>query len=267
MRKILVLLALSFNLVSVGSENLNKFDHSHTLLNEVLKENVKPGKVSSLVNYKALKKNPTKLNNYLKGLETVKKDQFSNFSQEQKLSFWINAYNAFTIKLVVQNYPVKSIKDIKHYDKKESSWFSRLNPGASPWKIKFIKLLGKKHSLDNIEHGIIRKDFSEPRIHFAVNCASMGCPSLGNEAFNAANLETLLDKTAKSFVNNTEKNSFDTSKKVFKASRIFKWYGSDFDKKYGSFVGFIKKIKPELGNLEEYKISWNEYGWNLNEFK
>ncbi len=265
--KILILL-LSLNLFPSGNSNKQynlsstqtkiAFDHNHQAWNEILKNYVVPGKISTLFKYKALKANVSLLNSYLKHLESVSDSDFQKFNKKQKLSFWINAYNAYTVKLIINHYPLKSIKDIKG----EGGF---LGVGASPWKIKFIKLLGKMLSLDNVEHDIIRKDFDEPRIHFAVNCASMGCPSLSNKAFSAKDLDKHLEDVSNAFINNLQKNKFDLKSKTFYASKIFKWYGSDFNKKFGSYKKFIKTLRPELSDLEQFKVIWNNYGWNLNE--
>ncbi len=230
------------------------FDHNHTLLTKVLKENVVPGEVSSLVRYGNLKANRSDLDTYLRELEKLTRKDFANFNENQKLSFWINAYNAYTLKLIIDNYPLKSIKDL-------GSVFS------SPWKKKFITLFKKKMSLDNIEHDTIRKNFKEPRIHFAVNCASMGCPSLADIAFNESNLENLLQKMSLGFINNNAKNSYDIANKKMKLSKIFSWYGGDFKEKFGSYKNFIQTLKPDVKGLSKFKVSWSDYGWDLNDSK
>jgi hypothetical protein len=118
-------------------------------------------------------------------------------------------------------------------------------------------------SLDNIEHDTIRKKFNEPRIHFAVNCASIGCPSLLQEAFVAENLENQLNMAAKNFLQNKSKNYVKAN--TLHLSKIFKWYGGDFDKKYGGFKSYIIKSLNLSGN--DYDVEFNEYDWNLNELK
>jgi len=266
MKNIIILLSLVGYLNSYSSGNMNSkitqvkaaskgsFDHMHTLLTNVLKKYVVPGKVSSLVKYDELKKNRSELDNYLKGLESLSKSDFSKFNNDQKLSFWINAYNAYTLELIIDNYPLKSIKDL-------GSLFK------SPWKKKFIKLFNKTMSLDGIEHDTIRKQFKEPRIHFAVNCASMGCPSIANEAFTESNLESLLQERSLHFINNDMKNSFNATKKTMKISKIFDWYGVDFNEKFGSYQNFIQTLKPEIKGLAKFKVKWSNYGWGLNDSK
>ena len=187
MKNILTILALLISSYAIG------FDHAHKKWDEILKSKTIKKDEQVLVNYKSIKANQVKLNSYLKELEKVSKKEFNNFSKQEQLAFWINAYNAYTVKLIVKNYPVKSIKDI-------GSFFS------SPWSKDFITLLGKKMSLDDIEHETIRKDFKEPRIHFAVNCASIGCPSLYQEAFVASRIDKQLEVATKLFLNNKNKN-------------------------------------------------------------
>lgn len=167
----------------------------------------------------------------------------SGWSTNQKLAYWINAYNLFTIKLIIDNYPVKSIKDIA---------------GGKPWDKKFIQLDGKLLSLNDIENGIIRKDFNEPRIHFAVNCASISCPKLLNQEYTASNLNTQLEKQAKRYINDKNENSYTANSA--RLSNIFDWYKGDFD---GGVIPFLNKYL-ETPLPENAKITYQEYNWNLN---
>ena len=134
---------------------------------------------SGNVNYQGFQKDSVRLNSYLETLVSNAPDPES-WSEDEQLAYWINVYNAFTIKLIVEHYPVASIKDIG--SKIQIPFIN------SPWDIKFIVINGEKLDLNNVEHGILRKKFNEPRIHFAVNCASFSCPKLRNEAFEADKL-------------------------------------------------------------------------------
>ncbi len=241
--KIILLLAMSFSLFA--------FDHNHSEWNDILKTNTSVSDKQTSFHYESLKNNQTKFDSYLNSIENLSKKEFKKFSKDEKLAFWINVYNAYTVKLILNNYPLKSIKKI-------GGWFS------SPWKIKFIKLFGKKISLDMIEHQIIRKKFNEPRIHFAVNCASIGCPSLLTEAFVAKNLNEQLDKAAINFLNNPMKNKYDSKTNTLFLSKIFDWYGNDFNKKHGSYLEFVKKY---IKYPKDVKQKWLDYNWNLNEGK
>ncbi|MFM8313131.1 MAG: DUF547 domain-containing protein, partial [Deltaproteobacteria bacterium] len=175
----------------------------------------------------------------------------------EKLAFLINAYNALTIKWILQHYPVKSIKDTGGFL-------------SSPWKKKFFKLFGEEQSLDGIEHGILRKDFQEPRIHFAVVCASKGCPALKGEAYTAAKLEEQLESSARNFLRDSERNYYNAEENRFFLSKIFDWYGDDFKKKLGSVQAFIvPRMIPDTSTvkIQESTLKYLDYDWSLNETK
>ncbi|MCR9203068.1 MAG: DUF547 domain-containing protein [Halobacteriovoraceae bacterium] len=158
------------------------------------------------------------------------------------------------MKLIIDNYPLKSIKDI-------GSLFS------SPWSKEIVFLFEEKLTLDNIEHERIRKNFKEPRIHFAVNCASMGCPSLATTPFIPTKLNEQLEKAAKNFLLNKKKNFYDRKKNTLFLSKIFKWYGSDWKKmKSISFLRLVEKYIPEAKGKNP-EVEYLDYDWSLNEFK
>ena len=231
--------------------NTYAFDHQHPLWNKVLQTHTKKENNQVLVNYKELKSNTSTLNEYLKTLEVLTKEEFKTFSTKEKLSFWINAYNAYTLKIVIDHYPVNSIKEIK------SGWFS-----SGPWSKEFIPLFKDRISLDHIEHEVVRKQFNEPRIHFALNCASIGCPSLLQVAFTASKLEEQLEQSATHFLKNKDKNFVEGS--TLHVSKIFKWYGDDFDSQFGSFVNYI--IQTLNLPKKKYQTQYNNYDWKLNEY-
>jgi hypothetical protein len=220
------------------------------------------GGVASEVDYKGLQGERVELKKYLKELSGVGQKEFDSWTRDQQLAFLINAYNAFTLELILENYPVKSIRKIGGFLQ-------------SPWKIQFVKLLGKKISLDDIEHGLIREKgvYDEPRIHFAVVCASIGCPALQNRAFTAENLEEMLETGMVKFLSDKTRNRFNDEDKEFEVSKIFKWYGDDFNNKYGSVNGLLKKYAEYL--VEKKKdlavavkttdIDYLDYDWNLND--
>ncbi len=195
---------------------------------------------SGVVDYAGMKNNPSDLEEYLTSLENTKIT--TTWSRNQKLAFWINAYNAYTIKLILDNYPVKKITDLH---------------GGKPWDKKWIKLNGKTLSLNNIENDIIRTDFNEPRIHFAVNCAANSCPPILNAAFTASKLESQLESQTKKFINNAKHNTL--SKNKITLSKIFDWYGSDF----GDVAAFVSKYANTTVKSNA-KIEFNEYDWALN---
>lgn len=220
-------------------EEVKKVDiHKYEKLNSFLKKYVS---ASGKVNYSGMKANNTSLDAILKEIESnyVK----SNWTKNQKLAYWINVYNIYTIKLVVDNYPTTSITKIT----------------AEPWKKKFIPLGGSDLSLTYIENEIIRKKFNEPRVHFALNCASKSCPNLLNAAYTQSNLQSKLTSQTKKFLNDTSKNEFN--KKEISISKIFDWYSADFNKA-GTTIDFINKYRTE--QLKSPKVVYKNYSWDLN---
>lgn len=246
------ILASFFLFTPIFSEGV---DHTHKSWDILLKKHVANG----LVNYRTIQKEEASLNQYLESLSRVTENEYNSFSSNQKLAFLINAYNAFTIRLILDHYPVKSITDI-------GSPFSKLNLlRGTPWKKEFFKLIGKTRTLDWIEHEKLRKDFDEPRIHFAIVCASFGCPVLSTDAYSAPILEKQLQNAKLIFLNTPSKNSYNADKNILMLSQIFKWFQDDFTKK-GTLIEFIQdgfsdKIKADA------LIDYNEYSWKLNEQK
>ncbi|MFT7226889.1 MAG: hypothetical protein ACI92C_002433 [Neolewinella sp.] len=210
----------------------------HTAFNTLLGKYVN---ASGDVNYAAFKKDEAKLDAYI--AELSKNSPQSDWSRSESMAFWINAYNANTVKLVLKNYPLASIIDLD---------------GGKPWDVKWIEIGGKTYSLNNIEHDIIRPRYKDARIHFAVNCAAASCPPLPNKAFTASNLNSLLASRTKSFVQNGRYNTITTEK--VQVSKIFDWYGEDF----GDLRGFLNKYtRTEISASTD--ISFQEYDWALNE--
>jgi hypothetical protein len=204
-----------------------------------------------MVSYKGFQKDKAELDGYLKTLSD-NAPQTSWSANEQK-AYWINAYNAFTVALILKHYPVKSIKDIG----------GKIYKVNTPWDIKFITIGGKKYDLNNIEHGILRKKFDDPRIHFALVCASISCPRLRNEAYTAAQLNTQLEDDGRNFLNDKSKNKISAQKAEL--SKYFSWYKGDFTKN-GSLADFINKYSVTKINTDT-KIGSVDYNWNLNEQK
>lgn len=194
------------------------------------------------VDYYAFKKDEKKLYTYLNYLANSKPS--GNNSKNEKLAYYINLYNAATVKLILDNYPTKSIKDIK-----------------SPWDKKWVKVGNETLSLGYIEHKILRK-MDEPRIHFAINCASYSCPQLLNTVFTANNMEQKLEQATKGFINDTSRNQFGEK---IGLSRIFKWYKNDFTDN-GSLLEYIKSYTNKEIDTEG-KVTYLNYDWSLNEKK
>ncbi|MEX2597211.1 MAG: DUF547 domain-containing protein [Salibacteraceae bacterium] len=206
---------------------------------------------NGMVNYAKWINDTSRLNEYLTLVKTHHpNDKYWN--QSEQLAYWINAYNAFTVQLVLRHYPIESIKDI-----------SAINIPLvySPWDIDFISIEGNKYDLNDIEHGIIREQFNEPRIHFALVCAAQSCPKLRNEAYKAVQLEAQLTDQAKAFINDASKNKIE--KNNFRLSKLFLWYRGDFTKS-GSLIEFLNQYS-DVKIDESANSGYMDYNWQLNQ--
>lgn len=209
----------------------------------LLKNHVTP---DGVVDYKEIKNNADHLQKYIDYL--VETSPSKDWSSARKKAFWINAYNAYTLKIIIENYPVSSILKIK-------------KGGKDAWNQDFAIVGGDKYTLNHIEHEILRKDFSDPRIHVGVNCASFSCPPLANFAFTEENVEASLEVLMKKFINDPQRNVI-TEKKL-KLSKIFEWFQEDFTKSQ-SLLDYVKKYS-DVSVHKKAKIRFAEYNWNLNE--
>lgn len=196
---------------------------------------------SGSVNYQEWKQNSARLDGYLAELESNAPS--SGWSRNEQLAYWINAYNAYTVKLILDNYPIRSITDL-----------------GTPWDKKFINIGGTSYSLNDIEHNILREKLKEYRVHFAVNCASVSCPPLLNKAYKASNVEQLLDQQARRFINDARYNDIAGSELAL--SKIFDWYGADF-KKSGTLIEYLNKY-AETAIPADATVGFKDYNWNLN---
>jgi hypothetical protein len=203
------------------------------------------------VHYKGFIQDSAALNSYLRLLESAHPND-KNWSREQQMAYWINAYNAYTVQLIVRNYPVESIKDIKR-------GLAFVN---SVWDIKFIKIQGYTYDLNNIEHNILRPVYKDARIHAAVNCASFSCPKLLNQAYTAENLESQLDASMRNFVNDPVRNRISADKAEI--SEIFKWFKGDFVRDAGSVRAFVNRYAA-VPIAEKTDINHIDYSWKLND--
>ena len=210
----------------------------HSMWDELLKKYVA---VSGNVNYKGLKSEKNKLEKYITVLQNDLPQ--NSWGKNKKMAYWINVYNVFTVKLIVDNYPTASITKLE---------------GGKPWDQKFISIAGETYSLGDVENNILRK-MGDARIHFAINCASVSCPKLLNKAFTEANVQSLLAQQTKGFLSNTSKNKI--TENAVQLSKIFEWYVVDFES-YGGVLGFIGKYKTVSATAT---VSYLEYDWNLNE--
>lgn len=242
---------LTFGILFSGSAFAQKVDYS--AWDKLLKKHVKP---SGLVDYKGFQKDQKELDKFLQSLSKVNVDKLPKLDQ---LVFWINVYNAFTIDFVARNYPVKSIKDIR-----EAGLFRSVLGDKQIWVTNFrYRINGRNQTLHGVENGILMKDFDEPRIHFAINCASYSCPRLLNEAFTPENVEARMEQLAKEFVNNSTHNKI--TENAVQLSNIFNWYTKDFTKN-GTLIDYLNKYSKVKIN-QNAKVTFLEYNWDLNEVK
>lgn len=224
-------------------------ENLHTVWGELLTAHVVDGRVD----YQGFKNNEIRLDGYL---ETLNATDPASLTEAERLAFYINAYNAYTVKLILENYedgkPVRSIKSI-------GGLFQ------SPWSIQFARVGGEELTLDNIEHDIIRPGFNEPRVHFAVNCASVSCPPLLNEPYTGSELESQLELNTIRFLN--DKNFNYISGNTLYVSKIFKWFGEDFNNEISGFVGRYARGELLAGIQaagESLKVKYLDYDWSLN---
>lgn len=223
---------------------------SHAIYDALLKKYVSP---EGRVNYKGFIKDSVLLNQYLT-LISKSAPNPTTWSKNEQMAYWINAYNAFTIKLVIKYYPVVSIKDI-------GSKF-QIPFVNTPWDIKFIRIGNEKMDLNNIEHGKLRKDFDDPRIHMVLVCASKSCPILLNEAYTPDKLDAQLNKQSRAYLADSFRNKISTDKAQL--SMIFKWYSMDFNKKGGSARSFVN-THSNIQLSPKAAISYLDYDWGLND--
>ncbi|MFO1327261.1 MAG: DUF547 domain-containing protein [Rubrivivax sp.] len=243
------------------------FDGSHAAWTALLKKHVLllRGGQASQVRYAGLAADRAALKAYLDSLSAVGTASFDGWSKPQQMAFLINAYNAFTVELILTRYPkLESIKDL-------GSLFS------SPWKPRWIPLLGDKLSLDDIEHGRlrVRGRYDDPRIHFAVNCASIGCPMLREEAYTGERLEQQLDEQARRFMADRTRNRYANGR--LEVSKIFDWYGEDFrlgHQGIASLPAFLARHADALADApsereriraQKADVSFLDYDWKLND--
>lgn len=265
-KRVLLLIGLWLFFVSAAFA----FDHSHGLLNRLLQEHVHWDEkgVASSVDYSTFQRQQSELDEYLAELSDVPLTIYNGWQKSQELAFLINAYNAFTIKLILSEYPdLDSIKDL-------GSFFS------SPWKKTFFKLLGSERSLDEIEHAMIRQPgaFDDPRIHASVVCASIGCPGIRDEAFVADKLDEQLEDSLRRFLSDRSRNRYNAEADRLEISKIFDWYGDDFIGYRGhpSMSAFLGEYAELLTDEKESQLrikagdtllEFLDYDWRLNDHR
>jgi hypothetical protein len=262
-RLILMLVLLGVNATAFA------FDHGHAAWNALLAKHVVASADghSSRVRYAGMQADHPRLQRYLQTLSTVTRAEYDRWSRDQRLAFLINAYNAFTVELVLSRYPdLASIKDIG-------------GVFQSPWKRKFFTLLGKERSLDDVEHGLVRAPgaFDEPLVHVALICASIGCPMLRPEAYTAERLDETLEDGMHRFLSDRSRNRFDAASGRLQVSKIFDWYGKDFEQGHRgfdslatTFARYAEALGTSPGAVAriragDYELGHLDYDWRLND--
>jgi Protein of unknown function, DUF547 len=240
------------------------FDHGYAAWDSLVKKHVKwlPDNKQSRVDYAGFAKDRAELKKVLDALSAVPKAEFDGWSKDQRMAFLINAYNAFTVEVILTKYPdIKSIKELGSFNR-------------GPWKNEFFTLLGEKHHLDWIEHEELRPKYADPRVHAAVNCASIGCPALRNEAFTAAKLDAQLEDGMIRFLGDRTRNRVADGK--LQVNAIFKWFKEDFEKGQKGFSkveDVFAKYATQLSDKPEEQaavkakslpIAHLDYDWSLN---
>ena len=256
--------------ISVGRERSIPFDKYAQVLREFVDH-------QGMVNYKELKARRQDLDGFLEELKALEPENYENWDEKSKIAFWVNAYNALTLKSIIDNYPI------------EASFFRSLRfpnnsihqiPGV--WDALRFEVMGRKVTLNEIEHRIIRSDFNEPRIHMTLVCAALACPPLRNEPYSGENLDSQMDDQTRRFLGDTDKFLIDRTKGRVYLSKIFDWYGQDFvecyERKPGfpghgrtrsavlNFIsGYLNRSDREYLEQGDYRIDYLDYDWSLNQ--
>jgi hypothetical protein len=227
------------------------FDHSHKAWDALVRKHVVliDGGKASQMNYTAIAAERAALKAYLQDLSRASEAEFNGWTPLEQMAFLINAYNAYTVEKILTRYPdIKSIWD-----------FGKLF--GNPFRDEFFSLLGRSMSLDGIEHGILRKRYTEARIHYAVNCASIGCPMLREEAYVAARLDAQLEEQARRFLSDRTRNRFRDGR--LEVSRIFDWYKEDFEPREAYFARYAASLGMPPGATPRFVFL--DYDWSLND--
>lgn len=274
MRFIPLVLALSV----VSAASAQRFDHEHKAWDALVKKHVvlADRSTASRVRYEGFRRDRPALKSYLDALSNVAAHEFNGWTKSQRMAFLINAYNAFTVEKILSRYPdIRSIWD-----------FGKIF--GNPFRDEFFMLLGEPYSLDRIEHETLRRPgaYDEPRVHFAVNCASIGCPMLREEAYVAARLDAQLEEQTRRFLSDRTRNRFDPSSGRLEVSTIFGWFEVDWTSGFRGFEDKLPPIRSREQFLAKYadlladdpghqraireekaELSFLDYDWRLNDAK
>jgi len=208
------------------------------------------------VDYAKLNAAPAELDSYLKEIAAVPAAEFARWPEADRLALLINLYNAQTLRLIINHYPLKSIRSIGTL------------PGAA-WRELIVRQGGRIMTLDHLENKVIRVEYNEPRIHFALVCAAVSCPPLRSEPYTGARLDAQLAEQTTVFLATPELNRYDAATGTLHLSPIFKWYAEDFTKPAGSLAAYVKPFLPAaqraaLTDPAKVKVKFTDYDWALN---
>ena len=264
MRRLLLAIALL-----AASTAVTALDHSHKAWDDLLKKHVRytEGGNASKVAYAGLARDRVQLKAVLAEYSAVPRTEFDAWTKPQQQAFLINAYNAYTVEKILSRYP--DIKSIREF----GSVF------GNPWKDKFFTLLGQPSYLDQVEHEILRREgvYDDPRVHVGVVCASIGCPMLRSDAFTPERLDAQLEDGMKRFLSDRTRNRFNAQAGKLEVSKIFDWYGRDFErghKGYTSIKATLAKYADQLADQPEDRaavrgqkadVVFLDYDWALND--
>jgi len=242
------------------------YDPQHAIWSKLLGSRVKQG----VVDYVGFKSDSVELARYVDQIGEVTKSEYEAWPREAQMAYLINAYNAFTVKLVADFYPVESIRDIGEkvggnlFNKKSKQW--KVSEYLVGGKKVVFRAMGKPVTLDEIEHENLRAKFKDPRVHFTLVCGAVSCPFLRSEAYVASKLEAQLEAQGKDFLADPFRNRYDDKKEILFVSKIFDWFNGDF-KAHGDLLTFLKKYLPAetLAKVKEKTpIEYLDYDWSLN---
>lgn len=237
---------------AMPSARAQDFDHTYARYREVLAAHVDGG----LVDYAALKQSTAGLDGVLEALARPTAAEFDTWTEPQQIAFLLNLYNAATLKLVVDHYPVTSIRKI-------GGWL------RGPWKQRVVRFWGATETLDHVEHEILRRRYREPRIHFALVCAARGCPALRADPYVAERLDAQLDEQGREFLGDRARNRVDAASRTLWLSPIFNWFGEDFTAGGASLSEWVRPYLPaaDAAALQSgtFRVRFTDYDWSLNE--
>jgi len=253
------------------------FDKSYEIYNSLLQKYVRDGRVD----YEGFIESRGEFEAFLKAMGSIDPEEFGSWAENDKLAYWINAYNAFTIKAIIDHYPIERSFSLVGIFYAPSNSILQIK---GVWKKLRFRAVGRMVTLDEIEHQILRKEFNEPRIHTAIVCASVSCPNLSSEAYSGGEIQEQLTAASLRFVNNPDKGVLiDKKDNRVNVSKIFKWFGDDFIKNYGVVVSFknkslkenavlnfildylVSESKKEYLKNNNFKLGYLKYDWHLNE--